>query len=229
MAGSLCPAPMCGGATIRRFGLPARHAATVSAFNRKALHADADARRTCVEALLCVVRAEHDDQQIDRLMRHQRGIYDIQPGHTLVQRIGKHGRPAGQPLFQHKVLLPQRLLQKAGPAFVLVEAVGAVGGVIGVGTVAVGIGIAEADNVFFHVCSPYYGIVISGSPAEKRRRQTDRHGGTSHPAEQGGLYRPASLYSSRSTRPHSSITSSPPRPDITRPSSSTWRKWYISW
>ena len=43
------------------------------------------------------------------------------------------------------------LLQEAGPALVLGEAVGVVGGIVGVCAVAMGVGIAKADNVFFHV------------------------------------------------------------------------------
>ena len=93
--------------------------------------------------------------QIDRIVRHQRGIDYIQPGHALMQRIGKYGRPAGKSLFQHKILPAQRLLQKARPALVLVEAVGMAGGIVGIGAVAMGIGIAKADNVFFHARSPY--------------------------------------------------------------------------
>ena len=138
MAGSLCPAPMCGGATMRMFGLPA-------------LHADADAGGACVEALFCIVCAEHDDEQIDRLMRHERGVYHVEPGHALMQWVAENSSAPGKPLLEHKVILAKRLLQEAGPALVLGEAVGVVGGIFGVCAVAMGVGIAKADNVFFHV------------------------------------------------------------------------------
>ena len=56
-----------------------------------------------------------------------------------MQRVAENGRPAGKPLLQHEIVTAQRLLQKAGPALILVEAVGAIGGVVGVCAVAVGV------------------------------------------------------------------------------------------
>ena len=67
-----------------------------------------------------------------------------------MQGIRKDGGTAGKPLFQNQIIRPQLLLQQAGPALRFVEAVAAVGAVRRVGAIAVGVGIAEAYNVFFH-------------------------------------------------------------------------------
>ena len=68
-----------------------------------------------------------------------------------MQRVAEDGSASGKPLFEHKVILTQRLLQKTSPALVLGEAVGVAGGIVGVCAVAMGVRIAEADNVFFHM------------------------------------------------------------------------------
>ena len=84
-------------------------------------------------------------------MRHERGVYHVEPGHAFVQRVAEYGSSSGKPLLEHEVIFAQRLLQEAGPALGLGEAVGVVGGIVGVCAVAMGVGIAKADNVFFHV------------------------------------------------------------------------------
>ena len=87
-------------------------------------------------------------------MAHQDGVGHIHTRHGLMQGIVKHRCAAAQALLQHQVPVPQGLLEQAGPAFVLVEAAAAVGAVGGVGAVAVGVGVAEADDMFFHWGSP---------------------------------------------------------------------------
>ena len=114
------------------------------------LHADGDAGGVDPQPFLGVVGAQHDHQQIHRLMAHEGGIDDPQAVHALVERIGEHGGAAGQPLLQNQVPFPQLLLQQAGPALRLVKPIAAGHGVSGVGAVAVGIGITEAYDVFFH-------------------------------------------------------------------------------
>ena len=64
--------------------------------------------------------------------------------------IIKAGGAAGQTFFDHQIFLPQLLLQQSGPAFRLVETDAAVGAVSGIGAVAVGVGVTEAENVLFH-------------------------------------------------------------------------------
>ena len=118
--------------------------------HNEALHAHGDAGGAHTETLLGVVGAEHDDQQIHRLMAHEGGIDDVQAGHALVKRVGKDGGTAGEALLNHQTVLAERLLQQAGPALVLVKAVASVGTVGGIGAVTVGIGISKAYDMFLH-------------------------------------------------------------------------------
>ena len=83
-------------------------------------------------------------------MAHEDGVEHCQGVHSLVKGVLEHSGPARQALLQHKEVLPQGLLQQAGPALILVEAGAAVGAVGGVGAVAVGVGIPQAEDVFFH-------------------------------------------------------------------------------
>ena len=76
-----------------------------------------------------------------------------------MQRVAENSSAPGKPLLEHKVIFAQRLLQEAGPALVLGEAVGVVGGIVGVCTVAMGVGITKADNVFFHVRDLLFGVI----------------------------------------------------------------------
>ena len=76
-----------------------------------------------------------------------------------MQRVAEYGSSSGKPLLEHKVILAKRLLQEAGPALVLGEAVCVVGGIVGVCTVAMGVGIAKADNVFFLVRDLLFGVI----------------------------------------------------------------------
>ena len=63
------------------------------------------------------------------------------------------GGAAGETFFNDQIFFSQMLLQQPGPALLLGETDAAVQAVRWVGTVAVGVGIAEADHVFFHRCS----------------------------------------------------------------------------
>ena len=83
-------------------------------------------------------------------MALQQGIRDAQSVHGFVDGVHENGRPAGQALFRDEVLAAQCGLQTAGPALVLVEADAAVGVVLRVGAIAVGVGVAQAENVSFH-------------------------------------------------------------------------------
>ena len=68
-----------------------------------------------------------------------------------VDGICKNGGAAGKALFGYQILVAQSGLQAAGPALVLVEADAAVGVILGVGTITVGVGIAQAENMCFHL------------------------------------------------------------------------------
>ena len=84
-------------------------------------------------------------------MALQQGIDDAQRVNGLVEGVGEYGGAAAQPLLRHQIVLPQGLLQQAGPALVLVEADAALGAVGRIGAVAVGVGVADTDDVFFHM------------------------------------------------------------------------------
>ena len=68
-----------------------------------------------------------------------------------MERVNEHCGAAGQALLGDQIILAQRLLQQAGPALVLIEADAAVSAVGGVGAVAMGVGIAQAENMLFHM------------------------------------------------------------------------------
>ena len=85
--------------------------------------------------------------------------------HGLVEGVGEDGGAAGQPLLGNQIARAQGLLQQAGPALVFVEADPAVGAVGRVGAVAVGIGVAKAEDMFFHSWSrPFRFGMIWGMP-----------------------------------------------------------------
>ena len=103
-----------------------------------------------METLLAVVGSQHDDQKIDVLMALQQTPEIGKNIHILVKGICKNSGAAGKTFFRHKVAVAKTLLKQAGPALVLIETDTAVGAVIWIGTVAVGIGITDAENVLFH-------------------------------------------------------------------------------
>ena len=141
---------MWGGRDEQDVGLVAAPAGDALALVHQTLQTPGDAGGVDGETLLGVVGAQHDDQQIHRLVAHEDGVCHIQGGHGFVEGVGEDGGAAGQTLFQDQIVLTQCLLQQAGPAFVFVEAGAAVGAVGGIGAVAVGIGVTETDDVFFH-------------------------------------------------------------------------------
>ena len=69
--------------------------------------------------------------------------------------VYKNGRPARKALFRHKIVAAKRRLQAAGPALVLIEADAVVGTVRRVGAVAVGVGVAQTKDMFFHRLFPF--------------------------------------------------------------------------
>ena len=117
----------------------------------QALHARTNAGGVCVKALFHIVGAQHDDEQVDDFMALEQGIGHAQSIHGLVDGVCKNGGAAGKALFGYQILVAQSSLQAAGPALVLVEADAAVGIVLGVGTITVGVGIAQAENMCFHL------------------------------------------------------------------------------
>ena len=119
------------------------------------LHADGDAGGVGPQPLLGVVGAQHDDEQVEELVALQQGVEHGEGVHSLVEGVGEHGGPAGQPLLRHQIVGAQGLLQQTGPPLVLVEADAAVGAVGGVGAVAVGVGVAQTEYVFFHRHRPF--------------------------------------------------------------------------
>ena len=114
-------------------------------------HADADAGGAGVEPVLAVVGAQHNHQQVHILVALEAGIDVVQTVQPFVDGFVKTGGAAGQTLFNYQIVISQLLLQQAGPALVLIEADAAVGTVSGVRAVAMGIGIAEADNELFNI------------------------------------------------------------------------------
>jgi hypothetical protein len=87
-------------------------------------------------------------------MAHQNGIGHAEGIHALMQRILKYSSSTGKALFQHQIFFAQQLLQNPGPAFIFIKTVAAVGAIGRIRTVAMGIGISQTDNVFFHIKSP---------------------------------------------------------------------------
>ena len=65
--------------------------------------------------------------------------------------VHENGRPARKALFRHEIVAAKRRLQAAGPALVLIEADAVVSTVRRVGTVAVGVGIAQTEDMCFHI------------------------------------------------------------------------------
>ena len=124
----------------------------------QALHARANAGSVCVEALFHIVGAQHDDEQVDDFMALEQGIGHAQSIHGLVDGIYKNGGAARKALFGYQILVAQSSLQAAGPALVLVEADAAIGVILGVGTITVGVGIAQAENMWFS--SQYTPLIV---------------------------------------------------------------------
>ena len=137
----------CHHQNVGLFGAPAVHALGLE---DQALHTGCNAGGVGTKALFHVVGAQHDDEQVNDLMALEQGVDHAQGVHGLVDGVHEHGGAAGKALLGHQIFVAQRLLQAAGPALVLVEADAVVGTVIGVSAIAVGVGIAQAENVLFH-------------------------------------------------------------------------------
>ena len=84
-------------------------------------------------------------------MAFEQGIGHAQSIHGLVDGVCKNGSAPGKTLFGYQILVAQSSLQAAGPALVLVETDAAVGIVLGVGAITMGVGIAQAENMCFHL------------------------------------------------------------------------------
>ena len=153
---------------VGRLAAPAIHALDLE---QQPLHARADAGGVCAKALLDVIRAQHDDEQVDDLVALEQGVGHAQRIHGLMQRVHEHSSAAGKSLLGDQILLAQRLLQAAGPALILVEADAVVGAVVGVGTIAVGVGIAQTENMLFHSqITPFPSSAGSSTPRPPSRR-----------------------------------------------------------
>ena len=131
---------------VRRVIPPAIHALGLA---DQPLHTNSDTGCVDAQPLLDIVGAQHDDQKVNHLMALEKGIGAAQCIHALVERVGKNGGPARQALLCHQIVFPQCLLEKARPTLVLIKTDAAVRTVGRVGTVAVGVGVAQTKNVFF--------------------------------------------------------------------------------
>ena len=138
----------CHHQNVGLLGAPAVHALC---FEDQPLHARSDAGGVGTKALLDIIRAQHDDEQVDDLVALEQGIDNAEGIHRFVDGVHKYGGAAGKTLFGHKVFVAQRLLQAAGPALLFIEADAVVGAVVRVGTVAVGVGIAQTEDMCFHI------------------------------------------------------------------------------
>ena len=165
----------CHHQNVGLLGAPAVHAL---GFEDQPLHARSDAGGVGTKALLDVICAQHDDKQVDDLMALEQGIDDAEGIHGFVDGVHEHGGAAGKALFRHKIFLAQCLLQAAGPALLFIEADAVVGAVVRVGTVAVGVGITQTENMCFRIqlllfhglsevvhCAHHTGIVVQLSGA----------------------------------------------------------------
>ena len=137
---------------VGSLGPPAVHA---FGLEDQPFHTRADAGGIGVEPLFDVVGTQHDDEQIDDFMALEERISHAQSVHRLMDGVHENGRPARKTLFRHEIVAAKRRLQAAGPALVLIEADAVVGTVRRVGTVAVGVGIAQTKDMFFHRLFPF--------------------------------------------------------------------------
>ena len=183
----------------------------------QAAHPQADGEGVHAEALLAVVGAQHDDQQAHRLVALQTGPEVVQGVQPLVEGVGKHRGPSREALLEDLAVLPQGLLQQAGPPLVLIEPGQLrVGAVRRIRAVAVGVGIPQAYNVLLHPAALYF--TISGRDAAAADWPTRRNFSS---GRVGLICAAISGYSSAMTALQVERIRSPPLPDMTRPSSST--------
>jgi len=107
-------------------------------FCNKALKAQGNAGRGSAKTFLGVIGAQHDNQEIHRLMGHKAWIKVIKAGQAFMDGIIETGGAAGQALFQDKKAIPKVSLEKTGPALLFTEPPA------GFSAIAVGVGIAIA-------------------------------------------------------------------------------------
>ena len=62
---------------------------------------------------------------------------------VFVERVGKDGGAAGKAFFRYQIIVAQFLLQQTGSAHVFVESDAAVGAIVGIRAISVGVGIAD--------------------------------------------------------------------------------------
>ena len=83
------------------------------------------------------------------------------PVHPLAHQVRKTGSTAAQPLLQHQVLFANSILQAGRPPLRLIETNAVFGAVSGGGTITMGIGIVETDDMLFPaVPSPFASRII---------------------------------------------------------------------
>lgn len=83
------------------------------------------------------------------------------PHHPLAHQVRKTGSTVAQAFLQHQGLFAQSILQAGRPLLRLIETNAAFGAVSGGGTITMGIGIAETDDMLFPaVPSPFASRII---------------------------------------------------------------------
>ncbi len=75
-----------------------------------------DLRRRRVHAVLEVVRPEHDDHQIERLVGQEGGEEQLAPIAVRLERVVPHGRASAEAFLDDPVALAELAPQHAGPA-----------------------------------------------------------------------------------------------------------------
>ena len=104
-----------------------------------------------MEPFLCIVGSQHYYQQAHRLVACEAGKQVTERGKPFVKRIGKDGCPPRQPFLKHQVVLPKLFSEQAGPSFLFIKAKQwSIRTVVRAGAIAMGIGVPQADNMFFH-------------------------------------------------------------------------------
>ena len=114
---------MCGGATMRQRGLsPHRVHAVKANLHHQLLQALGDGVGVHAKALLGIVGAQHEDHQIQRIVRKQAGR---QIGRAALiaalHRIVETDRAPAQPFFQHGIIRAQQRRHPHGIARFRIE------------------------------------------------------------------------------------------------------------
>ena len=150
MTSSWKPSLMRGGATTRMLGsLPPQQSTVLHFWIRRSMPAPMQAAFALKRSFTSLVPSMMMSRSMTSWLLSRDS--HAQSIHGLVDGIYKNGGAAGKALFGYQILVAQSSLQAAGPALVLVEADAAIGIVLGVGTITVGVGIAQAENMCFHL------------------------------------------------------------------------------